>query len=158
MSTLDRILPVVVVLIFIVAPIFAWRTAPLRELSRFYSAPRQQGFPSISNCWIDMQRLAIGEKWRPVFMRRSGLLNMPTISVTPAGLQITWAFHVLFIPWEEVDIQATRNRYEIVGSTLLRFQKTRLIALRVSEAVLKKMLDFRAPFQFDDQGRLVRTK
>lgn len=105
-----------------------------------------------------MQRLAIGEKWRPVFTRQRGLLNLPTISVTPAGLQIAWALHVLFVPWEEVDIQATRTRYEITGSILLRFQKTRLIALRISEAVLKKMLEFGAPFQFDDQGRLVRTK
>lgn len=158
MSTLDRLLPIVVVLILIVVPIYAWRTDPLRELLRFYSAPRKQGFPSICNCWIDMQRIAIGEKWRPVIMRRNGLLNMPTISVTPAGLQIAWALSALYVPWEEVDIRAARTRYEITGSILLRFQKTRLIALRVSEAVLQKMLDFGAPFQFDDQGRLVRTR
>lgn len=155
MRSIETLLPFAVIATILVLQILFWRTDPFRELQRFYSAPKRHGFPSIGDCWIDIQRLAIGEKWRPVFGRRGSLLNLPTISVTPAGLQIAWAFNVLFVPWAEIDIHATRTRYEIKGSILLRFQKTRLIAIRISDVVLTKILEFGAPFKFDDQGVLV---
>jgi len=158
MSTIDGLLLLLFVMIAIVLQISIWFTDPLRELRRFYSASRQSGFPSIFNCWIDIQRLAIGEKWRPTFRRHGNYWNLPTISVTPTGLQIAWNFSVLLVPWEEVDIHAIRTRYEVSGSVLMRFQKTRLIALRISDKVLLKALEFGAPFQFDDQGHLARMQ